>query len=362
MFAMSDEDRVSLLRRAVEDLQAALRLDAPPGSEPDLNLYNSLAHALHDLVEAEIAAGIDALVVASTRSDAHEATRKAYSLNPDNTFVVETYARALLSEGWTDRQLAVAKALEVLTLAYGLMEQPRSEPRRTALSRLAERAFELLLEVGGAVDVDPDTESGAIAIALASLGRGVGRLEGLQISDLPSKNREAAAELLTAAPIAGNVQAVKLRYILAVLDHPLDFDLQLELLQSLQGSGPTITPQMELEFAVLLFQRDRSHEGDMLFRRLRGMWRRGEHFVEVPSRLHWLLDATRAERRQVRARVAANTDGRAFARVSEFQNIEVPFRAAEFAQEHFRPGATLAGYVSFGHNGPLLRPLTAQRR
>lgn len=362
MFAMSDEDRVSLLRRAVEDLQAALRLDAPPGGEADLNLYNSLAHALHDLAEAEEAAGIDPLIVAETRTNAQEATKQAYSLNPDNTFVVETYARTLLSEGRTDRHLALVRALEVLTLAYGLMERPGSESRRNALSRLAERAFELLLDTGGAIDADPDTESGAIAIALASLGRGVGRLRGVQLSDVPQENRETAAELLAAAPIAGNVQAVKLRYMLAVLDRPLDFDLQLELLQSLQGSGPAFTPQMELELAVLLFQRDRSHEGERLFRRLRNLWRRGEHFVEVPHRLHWLLDAARAGRRQVRAKVAANADGRAFARVAEFQNIEVPFRAAEFAQERLRPGMMLAGYVSFNHNGPFLRPLTAPWR
>ena len=64
--------------------------------------------------------------------------------------------------------------------------------------------------------------------------------------------------------IAGNVQAVKLRYMLAVIDAPVNFDLQLELLQSLHGAGPAFTPQMELELAVLMFQGDRSHEGERL--------------------------------------------------------------------------------------------------
>jgi hypothetical protein len=361
MFAMSDEDRISLLRQAVEELHAALRLDAPRGAETDLNLYNSLAHALHDLAEAEEAGGIDPSIVAKTRTEAQAVTRRAYSLNPDNTFVVETYARTLLSEGRADKALAVAKALEVLTLAYGLMDRPSAEARRNALSRLAERAFELLLEMGGATHADPDTESGAIAIALASLGRGINRFEGAQLSDISPENRKTAAELLAAAPIAGNIQAVKLRYMLAVLDQPLNFDLQLELLQSLHGSGPAFTPQMELELAVLLFQNGRPHEGDRIYRRLRSLWRRGEHFVEVPARLHWLLDATRVERRQVRGKVAANSDGRSFARVAEFEKIEIPFRAVEFSTELPRPGTAITGFVTFNHNGPFLRPLTARR-
>jgi hypothetical protein len=361
-FVISDDERVDLLRRAVDDLDAALRLDAGAGGETDINLFNSLAHALHDLSEAEAAAGLEEAVVEATRAEAQEATRRAYALNPDNSFVVETHARALLAEGASTPGLAVQRALEVLNLAYGLLERPASEPRRNALSRLAERAFELLLAGGGTAAADTDSEAGAIAVALAALGAGVARFQGLTLTDLPQANRVAAAGLLAMPVIAGNVQAVKLRYMLAVVDTPLAFDLQIELLESLYGSGPAFTPQMELELAVLLFQQDRSHEGDQAFRRLRSQWRRGEHYVEVPPRLHWLLNAARSDRRQVRARVVSNSEGRAFARVADFQNVEVPFRPAEFGQSRPVPGAALSAFVSFGHNGPLLRPLTAPRR
>lgn len=362
MFVMSDIERVELLRRAVEDIEAALGLDGPPGSETDINLYNSLAHAYHDLAEAEATAQLDSSIAAASRAKAQDATRRAYSLNPDNSFVVETFARSLLSEGADDERFAAQKALEVLTLVYGLMERSTSEPRRNALGRLSERAFDLLLEHGGAANGDSDTEVGAIAIALSRLAAGVNKLQGLRLSDLPKENRVEAAALLAAPPIAGNVQAVKLRYMLTVLDQPLAFDLQLELLQSLQGAGPVFTPQMELELAALLFQMDRPHEGDQLFRRLRGLWRRGDHFVEVPTRLHWLLDSARNDRRQVRGKVKTNSDGRAFAQIADFQNAEVPLRAAEFGEQLLRAGSPVAGYVSFGHNGPLLRPLTAPRR
>ena len=361
-FVMSDGERVELLRRATDDLRAALRLDGVPGAETDINLYNSLAHALHDLAEAEAAAGFDQSVVAASRAEAQEATRRAYALNPDNSFVVETHARALLAEGAANDAVAVQRALEVLNLAYGLMERPASEPRRNALSRLAERAFDLLMSGGGARDGDPDTEAGAIAFALAALSGGMSRSNGRPLSELSSDNRSAAAALLAAPVLAGNVQAVKLRYMLTVIDAPFNFDTQIGLLEALHGSGPAFTPQMELELGVLMFQVDRSHEGDRLFKRLRSLWRRGEHYVEVPTRLHWLLTAARSERRQVRARVVSSSEGRAFARVAEFRDVEVPFRPAEFGQARPVPGAALTAFVSFGHNGPLLRPLTAAWR
>lgn len=358
-FMLSDIERVELLSRAVDDLQAALRLDPNTGRESDINLYNSLAHALHDLAEVQAAAGCEDAIVQASRAAAQEATRQAYALNPDSSFVVETYGRALLAEGAANVDVAAERALEVLALAYGLMGRPGSESRKNALGRLAERAFELLMRSGSAEKADPETEIGAISIALARLGAGVVRFQGASLADLPATNRACAAAMLAEPVLAGNVQAVKLRYLLLSIDSPLEFALQLELLQSLNGSGPAFTPQMQLEMALLMFQRGRASEADIQFRQLRSLWRRGEYFVEVPARLHWLLDASCAERRQIRARVVSNADGRAFARVAEFSGVEAPFRPAEFGRDRLSPGFELACYVSFGHNGPLLRPLTA---
>lgn len=364
LFPMPSADRVVLLRRTVDDLEAALRLDLGPDSEPDINLYNSLAHAYHDLADAEMEAGNDTPQVKAWRTAAYEATRRAFSLNPDNSFVVETYARTLLSEAESDPNRAVINALEVLNLSYSLMDRPGSEPRRNALGRISLQAFDILLESsdGHGKTNDPDTEIGAIVIALSGLTRDVERSPGMELKDYPVYNRTNTTTLLAVPVLAGNTQAVKLRYMLAILDDPLNFSLHLELLQSLKGGGPAFTSQMDLELALLLFQSDRSHEGDREFKRLRGQWKRGQHYVEVPPRLHWLLDPARTERRQVRAKVTSNSEGRGFARVEQLNNIEVPFRSSEFGQERLGPGATISGYVSFGHNGPLLRPLTASRR
>ena len=154
-------------------------------------------------------------------------------------------------------------------------------------------------------------------------------------------------------------RAIRLRYLLTCIDRQRDFGLQLELLESLEGSAGSFTPQMNLELAVLLHQRDRHHEATRKFRELRHLWHQEEHYVEVPSRLRWLLVRDQSDRRQVHARVSASGDGRYYAKIRELQDSDAVFRPQEFGKERLRPNMVLSGYISFGHNGPFLRPLTA---
>jgi hypothetical protein len=50
---------------------------------------------------------------------------------------------------------------------------------------------------------------------------------------------------------------------------------------------------------------------------------------------------------------------RQMARIAEMQDVQIPFRPHEFGQDGFRPGERIRGTVSFGHNGPFLRPPAA---
>lgn len=360
-FHLSNDERADLLVRAVADLEVALSINDNVGGESDLNLLNSLAHAYHDLAEAEQAraAGVERIV--ELQAKARDATRRAYRLNPDNSFVIETYARTLISEARTNPDRAAENAIEVLGIVYGANVRSRSEQRRFALGRLADAAFDILLDTSSQFpgEREPRTEIEAIVCALRALAAGVVRFQGMDLVDYPPANRARAAELLASPELLSNVQAVKLRYLLACLDRPYDFALQLELLQSLDAGNVSLSPQLQLEFAVLLHQRDRHHEADRLFRRLRLLWKHEEHYVEVPPRLRWLLILDKQIRRQVHARVSASGDRRYFARVREFQDGEVVFRPQEFGQSEIRPGVTISGYITFGHNGPFLRPLTA---
>lgn len=361
MFPITDDERADLLRRATGDIEAALALEYDPGGEPDLNLYNSLAHAYHDLAEVEARRGMPAEQVAALRAKANRATHNAYRLNPDNSYVLEVYARDRLIGADEDPDGAASVALEVLGIVYGAMQRETAELRRNALSRLADKAFELLLRSAGAVrDTEPSSEGEAIQQALSALGEGITRREGMSLDDFPRANRIDAAARLGHPLLRSNAQAVRLRYILACMDHPKDFALQLELLETLDGNRAILSPQLELELALLMHQRSRHHEASRRFQKLRQLWARGEHYVEVPDRLRWLIDESTGNRRQVRARIASGGDGaRLHARVQELQNDRVPFRIAEFDGIQLRPGMNISGLISFGHNGPLLRPLTA---
>ncbi|MAA97813.1 MAG: hypothetical protein CMN87_15570 [Stappia sp.] len=361
MFPITDDERADLLRRATGDIEAALALEYDPGGEPDLNLYNSLAHAYHDLAEVEARRGMPAEQVVALRAKANRATQNAYRLNPDNSYVLEVYARDRLIGADEDPDGAASVALEVLGIVYGAMQRETAELRRNALSRLADKAFELLLRSAGAVrDTEPSSEGEAIQQALSALGEGITRREGMSLDDFPRANRIDAAARLGHPLLRSNAQAVRLRYILACMDHPKDFALQLELLETLDGSRAILSPQLELELALLMHQRSRHHEASRRFQKLRQLWARGEHYVEVPDRLRWLIDESTGNRRQVRARIASGGDGARFhARVQELQNDRVPFRIAEFDGNQLRPGINISGLISFGHNGPLLRPLTA---
>lgn len=359
-FEMTADERAELLRRAVNDIEFALTISDAGDGDSDLNLYNSLAHAFHDLAEAEKKRGANCNLVQSLQTKAREWTRRAYALNPDNSFVIETFARDLLAEARSDEDVAATNAIEVLNIVYAAMGRDSAERRRYALGRLADEAFEILLNSTEWENLDraPDSEPEAIARALGALRAGVIGNAGIGLDEYPPENRVRAAKMLAHPMLLGNIQAVKLHYTLTSLDSPKDFALQLELLQELSGNPIALSPQMRLEYAVLLHQRDRHHEADQQFRELRRLWSREEHYVEVPDRLRWLLTEDRSTRRQVNAKVAMTGDSRYRANVREFNGLSVVFRPHDFPRDSLRAGSLIRGYISFGHNGPFLRPLT----
>jgi hypothetical protein len=362
-FPMEAGERIAILERAISDLRYALDYIAPtPDGEADLNIYNSLALAYQDLAKEERERGAPNERVIELRALAVQATQRAYQANPSNSFVVETYARNLLAEAQTRPEIAVENAIEVLGIVYAAMDRDRSGQRRFALSKLSDGAIGVLL---GAYTPSADigevtTEVGALVAAIHALAGGVHRFEGMALSDFPLENRQKAAEGFAHSLLIGNQQAVRLRYELLCLSAPQDFRGQLELLQSLQDSNTVFNAQMRLEMALLLHQCDRHHEGVRLFRDLRRLWREGDYYVEVPERLRWLWSTDGISPRLVTARIASGSDNRGTAKVRELKDSDVPFRSQEFGQQ-FRPGAQIRGYISFGHNGPFLRPTTAVR-
>ena len=173
--------------------------------------------------------------------------------------------------------------------------------------------------------------------------------------------QEKALKILTHPSGKGNMQILHLQYDLTCNCHPYDYKKQLEFLEPLRLSEYWMSPQLKLEYAILLFQTGRANEGDKAFQSLRRLWQTSEQFVHVPERLRWLRIPDNSTTPQVvKATTGPEYGTRAFAAVREFANARVPFRPEEHGLADSRPGLSLSCYVSFGHNGPFLRPLSAK--
>ena len=360
-FPLSDESRYELLKAAISDINIALSIPPTEGAETDLNLYNSLARAYYDLANVEVSLGAKTETIRKTQRKAEEATFNAYRLNPNNSFVIETYVESLLVNGRNDADTGGKYALEALALVYFVLARDELSPRRYSLTKLADRAFDLLVSSSHQRGtVDPSNPIDAIGVALEPFVNYEERVEGMELADYPVELREQVSEGLASPALRDNPQAVKLRYTLTCIDRSDDFDLQLALLVSLGDVEGIVTPQMLLEKAVLLYQNGRHFEGNQMFEQLRRLWRARTHFVEVPKRLHWLIDPLTKKRRQVKARVIERGDFRSLAAVEEFGDAKAVLRPREFDDAIGAPGSVFAALVSFGHNGPFLRPLTAR--
>jgi hypothetical protein len=362
LYQISLEDCHDLLLKAVHDIQYALSsIERKAEDEPDLLLYNSLANAYFDLADIEVRLGASEERVIQLRMLAADATRKAYTENPDNPFTVETFVKNLIQDAKANPRTAAESCIEALGVIFSSLSSDHVVYRRAQLSSLGDIAMTLLLQQSSrdAIEEEPKSELDLLVSAWTLLSNGA---PGGMFSDLDGIDSETRSEALKllANPIGkGNLQVLRLRYDLSCLEYPTAYRQQIELLDQLIGASHGVTAQISLEYAITLFQVGRTKEGDELFKRLRKDWREKELFVFVPERLKWLRDLATGTRRNVTSIIASQTSGRPMARVPGLRNILVPFRPEEYGLSGARPSTSFASTVTFGHNGPFLRPTTS---
>lgn len=362
LYGVKNEDKIGLLKVAIDDINYALTfIDYVPGSEPNVNLFNSLANAYFDLAKAEAVGGAPRERIIELRSLANDATRKAYVESPTSRFVIETFVKNLLEETALDPpELAVEHCIEALGILFSALTSNEGAYRNSQLSSLADEALAILFKQApkNIQNMEPTRAIDVLIKAWTVLVEGEGYSSGMALSDVPEANRVRALEALAHPVGRGNMQVIRLSYDLTCISHPHAFKQQLEFVEQLQTTDYRMTPQLRLEYAILLFLNGRAAEGDKIFRLLRPLWRASEHFVHVPTRLRWLWAADGEALQVVQAVTGSDNGNRAIARVQEFNNIQVPFRPEEFGIRDLKPGLRIACYVSFGHNGPFLRPVT----
>lgn len=364
LYWVTDDERIKLLNDAVIDITFALtHIQYTPGSESNLNLLNSLANAYFDLAEAEAARGATPERIAEIRRLANDATRRAYDENPTNSFVIETYVKNLLQSAQGSSQHGIEECVDALGILFSALSSNESLYRASQLGSLADRALSILFQKTpqNFEELEPSSAVDVLVLAWNSLAGG-SPTRGMSLTEVPEASRTRALEVLTHPAGRGSMQVIRLRYDLMCISQPSAFGQQLELVEQLQASNYRISPQLRLEYAILLYQNARFLEGDKEFRLLRQLWRESEQFVEVPERLRWLRSPDNKTLKTVHATVGSDSGIRTMALVQEFGSVSAPFRPEEHGIRDLRAGTRFTCHVSFGHNGPFLRPVTAGAR
>jgi hypothetical protein len=361
IYGVTGADKVALLERAIDDIEYALTsIPRSTNDEPDLYLFNSLANAYLNLADVLTNQG-EYERVAGLRQKANEATRQAYNDNPTNPWVVETHIKNLLSIARAEPSHAAEPALEALLAVYEALRARDGLLRADQLARLGEAALAMLFGTTPPKAITPEPRT-AVDVLIATwrvlAGAGIHQLDET-LTDMPPQVAEEALTILSHPTGRGDMQVLRLSYGILSAAQPFAFARRLALLENLQATDRHLSPQLKLEYALLLYQVGRAAEADRRFRDLRRMWRETEHFVNIPESLHWLRDGENEALRTVQARVGSEQEMRPMARVSEFGNLLAPFRPEEFDVRSMRPSTVFRAHVSFGHNGPFLRPPSA---
>lgn len=359
-YYIEDSDRIELLERAINDIKYALtEIPFTTGSETDLNMLNSLAHAYLDLAAVYTRLGASDTQINELKVLANETARRAYRESPNNSFVIETYIQNLLQNAKDTPSSAIENCVEALGVLYSVLS---NENYRTShLGRLADQALEILMQQTPPETLiqTPKTAIEVLVQAWIVLAEDRKQLSDWSLSDVSIEKQKMALEYLMNPIGRGNLQILRLKYDLLCNCYPYSFKDQIEVLEPLYISDNWISPQTQLEYAILLFQVGRSTVGEKVFRSLRRLWRESEHFVHVPERLRWLRTIDK-EPIIVHATIGSELDTRPFAIVREFVNARVPIRPEEHGLVNPSPGLSFSCYVSFTINGPFLRPLSSK--
>lgn len=362
-FHLTPDEKVQQLEMAIEHLEYALAdLKPGPADEPDLNLFNSLSLAYQNLAGVERERGCSPERLQELRGRAADAARRALASSPGNSYVLETIAKNLLQDCTIDPDRSVENACVALGYIYEAMSLDTSEFRYNSLVKLASSAFQVLQVPRAMGQIERLCRSGNplgfMAKAFLVLASDVPELSPQELERLPSSKIELALDILNGAKDPPNGIVLKFRYDLVCACRRFAFGEQLELLDQLEGAVHQLPPQLQLERAILLHQRNRHAHAIKEFKALHGVVRSGDVYVSVPERLRWLLSFDSTQKRIIDARVIDNLgyNSKAKAKVKDLHNAFVPFVPQDFGEKSMPVGRIFKCSISFGPMGPFIRP------
>jgi hypothetical protein len=361
-FDASLEEKKRQLELAIHNnLEFAIHyLERKQGDESDLNLFNSLSLAYQNLADIERELGTSEDQIKELRQKANEAALRALKENPTNSYVLETAARNLIQQGKLYKNEAVENASQALGYIFQAVLLERSEFRQNQLTRLANHALQLLRKTGTTQEIERicalGNPFGYLAKAWLALTNGIEEFETYQLTDLPRDNLNSALEILNQSVQMSHWLLLRFSYDLTTAIEAQAFDKQLNILDELAGTGYRMPLQLQLEYAILLYQRNRPHEANLKFQQIRQDLKVYDVIITVPKHLRWLLSEDYKSKRVCNASVFNDAGYRSWAKVRELKNVSAPFIPQDFGGRRMPPGNPFKCAINFNYNGPFIKP------
>ncbi|MDR6855309.1 hypothetical protein [Variovorax guangxiensis] len=363
VFQASDDEKLRLLAAAEKEVTYALERIAPtPEDEPDLHLFNTLALVYQDLalLERSTTNRKDRIAVLLKKSD--QATHRALSENPSNSYVLETAARNLLRRAPDQAPLVqVREASEALAFVSQAFLLDTAILRRESLGRLAQEALSFLVTREAAANIErlcqEGNSFGFMAKAWLFIADSSPRLSLPEAIEKMSPETAIAAISILATSVEREWPLVRFLLQLNAVARPFDFKEEILLFEELASfPGYRLSLQQRVERAVVLHQVGRHRDANSEFGEIRKMAKTSGQILSLPSRLRWLLAPNNTRRLVCTATFQDRGLGRAMAEIREMAGALVPLRVQEFGKDRMAPGERFRCWVSFSPMGAFLKP------
>ncbi|WP_397568824.1 hypothetical protein [Schlesneria sp. T3-172] len=366
-FPLTAAQKYEQLEAAAEHITFALEhIDSSDDDDSDLNLLNSLARCYQDLAQLVLTTDGSPDRVTAFRNLASDCIRRAKELNASNSYVLETLAKDLIQKAQSikasDPANAATAACEALTHVRQALALESGLSRQSRLRNLLSQSFALLCHDTVSTQIQTmrsrgDT-IGIVAAAWLELRRGVDPWTPLQLDSIDNERIDLALAILDEVPAGKQTEMdLRLTYDLVSQREPYNFSRQHDILDAFVQETARTDYQTRLEYAILLFQTGRIAVGKQLYDDLRHDLRRSDLFVTIPNRLKILCRQGSSEPQVCTATVVEERDTRSWAAVQDLKRERVPFNPKEFDRKRMPVGQRFQCYITFGPNGPFIKPV-----
>jgi hypothetical protein len=204
---------------------------------------------------------------------------------------------------------------------------------------------------------------GIVAAAWLELGHGIEPGEPLQLGAIDPAIIDRTLLILDEIPAGKQtVMDLRLLYDLVAVRDPYNFSRQLELIEAIVQESSRSDFQTRLEYAILLFQTGRGKVGRPVYDDLRRDLRQANAFVTVPDRLRFFCKQGSNEPQTCNAVVVDDLDTKSWAAVQDLQGEKVPFVPREFDRTRMPVRQRFQCYITFGPNGPFIKPVKGAKK